>query len=82
MNVKELKEAIANLPDDMEIILQKYSEGNGYNRLHYANSNACAVFYKYEIDIYDERWSAEDAGMEEDEWEQVKNTHKVLVLAP
>lgn len=28
MNVKELKEAIENLPDDMEVILQKDPEGN------------------------------------------------------
>ncbi len=31
MTVKELKLAIANLPDNMPVILQKDSEGNGYS---------------------------------------------------
>ncbi len=33
MTVKELKKAIKDLPDDMECILQKDAEGNGYSPL-------------------------------------------------
>ena len=33
MNVKELREALAGLPDDMIVIVQKDSEGNGYSPL-------------------------------------------------
>lgn len=33
MTVKELREALAELPDDMPVILQKDSEGNGYSPL-------------------------------------------------
>ena len=42
MNVKNLKEAIANLPDEMEVILQKDSEGNGYSPLSGADADAVA----------------------------------------
>lgn len=33
MNVKDLKNAIENLPDDMDVIIQKDSEGNGFSPL-------------------------------------------------
>lgn len=34
MNVKELKEALANYPDDMPVILSSDEEGNGFNQLY------------------------------------------------
>lgn len=43
MTVKELKEAIAELPDDMEVILQKDGEGNGYSPLSGADPNAVYI---------------------------------------
>ncbi|MFF5973701.1 hypothetical protein ACFY7C_19450 [Streptomyces sp. NPDC012769] len=33
MKIKELREALAGFPDDMEVILQKDAEGNGYSPL-------------------------------------------------
>ncbi|MFD4474630.1 hypothetical protein ACFWPU_00735 [Streptomyces sp. NPDC058471] len=33
MNVKELREVLADFPDDMEVILQKDAEGNWYSAL-------------------------------------------------
>ena len=83
MNVKELKELLESLPDDMEVILQKDSEGNGYDSLRGGDSDCV-----YEIDkfgdqyVWDMEWSAYDAGMEEDEWEEVKNKPRVLILYP
>lgn len=35
MNVGELKEALNEFPDDLEIITARDEEGNGYNRLYY-----------------------------------------------
>ena len=43
MNVKELKEAIANLPDEMEVVLQKDSEGNGYSPLSDVDTDAVYI---------------------------------------
>lgn len=82
MNVKELKELLKELPDDMEVILQKDSEGNGYSPL-YGGDDEC--IYISEESWYGEvkslRWTADDACMEEDEWEEFKqNNPRCLVL--
>lgn len=45
MNVKELRKALENLPDDMEVILQKDAEGNNYSPLHGADSEVIYVPY-------------------------------------
>ena len=43
MNIKELKEVLKDLPDDMEVILQKDSEGNGYSPAAGADPNAVYI---------------------------------------
>lgn len=35
MNVGELKEALNEFPDDLEILTARDEEGNGYNHMHY-----------------------------------------------
>lgn len=35
MNVGELKEALSEFPDDLEILTARDDEGNGYNKLYY-----------------------------------------------
>ena len=85
MNVKELKKALANLPDDMQVILQKDGEGNGYSPLAAVDPDC--------IYIPDSTWSgavystksylsAEDHCLEEDEWEEFKEKPRALVLCP
>lgn len=39
MTVKELREALAGLPDDMPVILQKDAEGNGFSPLDGASGD-------------------------------------------
>ena len=34
MNVKELKETLANYPDDMLVVMSSDEEGNGFNELY------------------------------------------------
>jgi hypothetical protein len=83
MTVKELRDELEGLPDDMEIILQKDSEGNGYSPLAGADPNAV-----YEADstwsgnVYSMDWSADDAAMSEDEWNEIKSKPRVLILYP
>jgi hypothetical protein len=83
MNVKELKEAIKDLPDDMQVFIQKDSEGNGYSPLEGADP--------YCIYIPDSTWSgeicstnytAEEMEMTEKEWAKFKKKKKSLVLFP
>lgn len=83
MNVKELKEAIADLPDDMEVILQKDAEGNGYSPL--ADADPEAVYIAETTwcgDVYDTRWTPEDACKDEEEWEEILAKPRALILAP
>lgn len=83
MTVKELKESIENLPDDMEIILQKDSEGNGYSPLSGADPDAVYIAETtWYGDVYDVNWTADDACMSEEEWEMIKSKPRVLILHP
>ena len=83
MNIKELKELIANLPDEMEIILQKDSEGNGYSPC--AGGDPDCVYEEettWSGDVYDPSWTAEDTDMEEEDWAKIQQKPRVLVLYP
>ena len=79
----ELKYELSDLPDETEIILQKDSEGNGYSPLAGADSNAVYIAENtWGGEVYDLTWTADDADMEEDEWEELKQRDKVLILYP
>jgi hypothetical protein len=83
MTVKELKEAIANLPDEMEVVLQKDSEGNGYSPL--AGTNPEAVYIAETTwygDVYSMDWTSDDACMSDEEWEDIKSKPRTLILYP
>lgn len=83
MTVKELKQAIENLPNDMEVILQKDSEGNGYSPCAGADANAIYVEdSSYSGEVYSTEWSAKDCCLEEDEWEELKSGPRSLILYP
>ena len=83
MTVKELKEEIKNLPDDMEVVLQKDAEGNGYSPLSGADPDAVYIpETTWSGDVYSMGWSADDACMEEEEWAELKTMPRALVLHP
>lgn len=83
MNIKELKDAIKDLPDDMEVILQKEAEGNGYSPLYDVDPYCVYIpestWSGYVYSIY---WTADDAIMSEEEWDQLKKEPRSLVLYP
>lgn len=80
MTVKDLKVAIADLPDEMEVILQKDPEGNGYAPLTETDDHC--VFIEDESEVVDTRWTAEEACQPEQEWEEFKQRPKCLLLVP
>ena len=83
MTIKELKEEIALLPDDMEVIVQKDGEGNGYSPLSGVYSDAVYIpETTWYGEVFDMSWTADDADMEEDEWEDIKNKPRALILHP
>jgi hypothetical protein len=83
MNVKELKHAIENLPDDMEVVLQKDSEGNGYSPCCGADPDSVYVpenaFAGY---AYSMSWLASDACMEQEDWDCIRSKPRTLILFP
>ena len=83
MKVKELRTLLDNLPDDMEIILQKDSEGNGYSPLAGADPDA---IYRPENswfgDVFSTDWSAAECCLDEEEWEVLKKNPCSLILYP
>lgn len=84
MKIKELIEALKAYNEELEIILQKDSEGNGYIKLYSADIvlSEDEITY-YTNSVYNPHWSADDADMTKEEWADFKKTaHKYLVLAP
>jgi hypothetical protein len=83
MTIKELKEVIANLPDEMEVVLQKDSEGNGYSPLGGADPDAVYIAQTtWYGDVYSMEWTAYDACMSDEEWEDIKSKPRTLILHP
>lgn len=83
MKVKELIEELKNLPDDMEIILQKDSEGNGYSPLEGVDSDCIYVKDSdWSGNVYSTGFTAGDNCMEEEDWERLKSGPRCLVLFP
>ena len=83
MTVKELRQRINELPDDMVIIIQKDSEGNNYSPLDGADSNVVYVpFNGYSGAAYSLDWACTDACMSHDEWEILKTKQRSLILYP
>ena len=83
MTVKELKQQLENLPDDMVVILQKDSEGNGYSPLVGIDPDVVYIpDSTWSGDVYSMRWTSNDACMSEEEWEEIKSKPRALILYP
>lgn len=83
MKVKDLKEKIKYLPDDMDIIVQKDAEGNGYSPLAGADANCVYVpDTTWQGEVYATDWNADDALLTEEEWKEVLEKPRALVLFP
>lgn len=83
MNVKELRDLLLTLPDDMEIILSKDSEGNNFSPLaDYGDNSIYIPETTYSGLVYDDVWTAEDACMDEADWQKHLDNPRVLVLWP
>lgn len=83
MNIRELKEAIENLPDDMEVIIQKDSEGNDYSPLRGADPDAIYVpECGWSGTAYSTKYSAKDHCMSDKEWNDMLSKPRSLILYP
>jgi hypothetical protein len=88
MKLKDLKKYLNNLPaelDNCEVICQKDSEGNGYSPLCGVDENTIYIpENSYSGNVYSMKWSAEDADIDEKEWNKLLKDKKkrAIVLYP
>ena len=82
MTLGTLRELLSNLPDDMEVILQKDAEGNGYSPLKGVDVAVYVPNSTWSGDVYSLLWSASECCMSEEEWMTVKNKPRCVVFAP
>lgn len=83
MKVRELLAALVGADPEAEVILQKDGEGNGYSPLHAVDDEAVYVpDSTWSGDVYSLSWSADDAGMSEEEWRRITAKPRCVVLAP
>jgi hypothetical protein len=83
MTVKELKEALENMPDDMQVIIQKDAEGNGYSPLAGTDSDCIYIADNtWSGEVYDTSWSHYDAGMPKAQWKGILKNPRCLILHP
>lgn len=83
MKVKDLIRELQLLDPEMECIVQKDAEGNGYSPLAGADPNGIYIAETtWYGEVYDATWTAEDAGMDEDLWETMLRKPRCVVLYP
>jgi hypothetical protein len=85
MKVSELIEALQEMDPDMEVIMQKDGEGNGYSPLSGADPDGIYVAEStWSGEVYDASWTAVDAGFDgyEDEWEELQKGPRACILFP
>lgn len=83
MTIKELKDKIATLPDDMILIIQEDSEGNRYSPLKDIDTD-CVYLPRtlYSGTVYSTDWSADDACLSQEEWDAILAAPRCGVLFP
>ena len=84
MKVLELINILNELPPELDVILQKDSEGNGFSPLEGVDGNCIyAADSTWSGEVFSTDWSADDADMDEKEWQDFKKDNlKVVVLYP
>jgi hypothetical protein len=79
MKVKHLIKKLNELDPNMELVLQRDPEGNGYDDVSGIDGDC----FWFDEDIYSTEWTAEEAGFDEDEWEDIlSKVEKVAVIYP
>ena len=83
MKVRELIEVLKDVDPDIEVIMQKDAEGNGYSPL--VGCYDKGIFHahnSWDGEFYDSTWTAEDVGIHPKEWEEFLKRPRCLLLYP
>lgn len=82
MKVKELISILSEQDPEMEVILQRDSEGNGFSPL----CDTALGYYlgdsTYSGDFYDEDYTADECDMNEEDFAEMISIPKSIVLVP
>ena len=80
MKSHELAKLLLAEPD-VELILQKDSEGNGYSPLSSVEFGVVYVPYStWSGECHTASWTADECGFGEEEWEQLKKTNSAYAV--
>lgn len=82
MTVQELIDKLSKIPGHREVYMSADQEGNRYNKIKRIDDNGILVDAKYG-DIFSEHFTAREAYMSEEEWEDVKTNYpRIVVIWP
>tara|TARA_R110000851_G_scaffold173052_1_gene319366 strand:+ start:1313 stop:1570 length:258 start_codon:yes stop_codon:yes gene_type:complete len=83
MKVTDLIAKLQKMDPDLEVIMQKDSEGNGYSPLSGIDANGIYIAEStYSGDVYDASWSAGDACMDDEEWAEILARPRTAIMFP
>lgn len=83
MQVKDLIKQLQLLDPEMQVILQRDAEGNGYSPLAGVDENCVyTAETSYNGYVYDTTWTAEDAALFNEEWKELLTQPHCVVLYP
>lgn len=60
---------------DVELIMQRDPEGNGYSPMAGIDFNIVLVNGGWEYEVYNLDWDADEADMDPEEWEELKKNN-------
>lgn len=60
---------------DVELIMQRDPEGNGYSPMAGIDYNIILVNGGWEYEVYNLDWDADEADMDPEEWEELKKNN-------
>lgn len=83
MIVSELIELLQKADPNSKVILEKDAEGNGYSPLSEVNLSMCYLpESEWSGQVFDPDWTAVEACMHEEDWEEFIERPRVVVLGP
>jgi len=83
MKVKQLIKLLEKCDPNAQVIVQKDAEGNGFSSLADATFDGVYIAESaWNGTVYSTEWSADDAGMDEDEWKKILRRKRCVVLYP
>ena len=74
MRSHEFAKVLLDNPD-VELIMQRDPEGNGYSPMAGIDFNIVLVNGGWEYEVYNLDWDADEADMDPEEWEELKKNN-------